>query len=1496
MNWSGKVLEAYTLATGARDTSKEFNLHTDNARGAGIWSDRTTIWVADTDDSKLYAYKLADGTRQDGTNNTTNKEFDTNADNADPVGIWSNGTTIWVGDASDNKVYAYTLAGGARDTGKEFDTHSNNSYLNGIWSNGTTMWVAGTYNNPQKVYAYTLAGGARDTSKEFNLTPATIEPVGLWSDGATMWVLNSADTKLYAYHAHPTHPELTATNIGPTGATLEISRHTAAWWYQRATPTGDNTCRRAAANTTRAALSGLAADTKYTYTAYDRSGCRSTDEIASGTFTTADFGDRDTTKEFALDDNLNINARQIWSDGATMWVVDATSSSEKLFAYTLATGARDTSKEFNLDSGNTNPQGLWSDGTTVWVADLDDNKLYAYTLATGARDTSKEFNLYTTWGSGGNRSPAGLWSDGTTMWVLNVFDRKLYAYDLATGARDAARESALAPTTPTIDNANGLWSDGTTMWVADYYDEKVYAFNLATGARDTAREYDLDVNRDLTVYATGIWSDGATLWVVEANQYEMHAYHAYTPTPRLAVTGIGNRGATLTMHWHAEDWWYKRTAPTGNNSCRQVAAGTTTATLSGLPDGSEYTYKAYDDRGCGSGNEIGSVTFSTTTLTIDDPSATTMRLTIASHTGDWYYKYTSPSGGRCSEKVTGTTTRATGLAVNRAHTFAAYSNSTCSQRLTTAAPHSTTTPALAAVAGSAAGTVNLTLSGWTITDFISVPPWVVDKDGNWYTKYTTPKGGQCSTPQKALTGSTTDLVVGTAYTFAAYSDSACANLVATAAAVTAPGGAGSQSLGATGQATGATGPTGGDQGQVGGAGGQAEAGELPGSIASVIVVHNGDNVSALWAAADNADSYEGQYSYNGGITWNPVTVPAGGTVLTIQNVSSEWSYIVGVRPRNAAGNGAWTYSAAVSVGRGAAALAEVGSPSLTVGADGSAAWSYTFPQGAQYVYTALRWVTTAMQEADDWSGTNTQVFYDAAANKYALTGLSAGMEYKAMVIISLTVNGEIRQAKSDTVVFTMPPDSVAGVTASRESGNIAASWNGVTGATGYDVRYSTDDGATWTKAATNQSETTYTLTGADNSLAYVIGVRAVNSGGESGWTDSATVAAVPPPPASVSGVTASRESGNIAASWDGVTGATGYDVRYSTDDGATWTKAATNQSETTYTLTGADNSLAYVVGVRAVNSGGESGWTDSATVPAEEGASTPVQPQAPAGVTASRESGSIAASWDGVTGATGYDVRYSTDDGATWTKAATNQTETTYTLSGADNSLAYVIGVRAVNSGGESGWTDSDTVPAVSQPAQAPGKVTNLSASREKGGITVSWDAVAGATKYHITYSTDGEASWSLAAAEHTTNGITISNADASLPYIVGVRAGNSVGWSGWVNSRDVPAVPQQPAQAPGKVTNLSASRGNGNITVSWDAVAGATKYHITYSTDGGASWSLAAAEHTTNGITISNADASLPYIVGVRAGNATGWSSWVNSKEVPAGSSSGNDQGASAQ
>ena len=143
-----------------------------NTFALGVWSDGTTMWVADDDDNKLYAYTLSSKARD------SDKDIDLHSDNTNPWGIWSDGTTIWVVDTHDRKLYAYTLATKARDDTKDIDLHTENANPGGIWSDGTTIWV--TNQASPKLYAYTLATKARAATKEFNTHSENRFPNGVW--------------------------------------------------------------------------------------------------------------------------------------------------------------------------------------------------------------------------------------------------------------------------------------------------------------------------------------------------------------------------------------------------------------------------------------------------------------------------------------------------------------------------------------------------------------------------------------------------------------------------------------------------------------------------------------------------------------------------------------------------------------------------------------------------------------------------------------------------------------------------------------------------------------------------------------------------------------------------------------------------------------------------------------------------------------------------------------------------------------------------------------------------------------------------------------------------------------------------------------------------------------------------------------------------------------------------------------------------------------------
>ena len=271
-----------------------------------------------------------------------------------------------------------------------------------------------------------------------------------------------------------------------------------------------------------------------------------------------------------------------------------------------------------------------------------------------------------------------------------------------------------------------------------------------------------------------------------------------------------------------------------------------------------------------------------------------------------------------------------------------------------------------------------------------------------------------------------------------------------------------------------------------------------------------------------------------------------------------------------------------------------------------------------------------------------------------------------------------------------------------------------------------------------------------------------------------------------------------------------------------------------------------------------------------------IVPDAPASVSASRSNGDIAVSWSASVGTTGYDVQYSTDNETSWTRAATNQSGTSYTLGNADSANAYVFGVRALNADGESGWTKSASVGPPAAETQAPGDVSSVSVVHNGSSLSVSWSAAERAASYHVTYSSDGGQSWSLAALAHQGTSLTIDNADSGATYIVGVRAGNDAGYGGWTDS------PPASASAPDAVGSVSVVHNGGSLSVSWSAAERAASYHVTYSYDGGQSWHLAALAHEGTSLTIDNADAGKTYVVGVRAGNAYGFSGWTDS--APAG------------
>ena len=477
---------------GDRAAGREFDFHSSHNEPGSAWSDGTTMWVVDREDDKLYAYVLEAGSTFG--DRVTGKEFSFHSDNAHALGVWSDGTTLWASDHEDDQVYAYVLVPesgqslGDRVTGKEFDLHSNNGEAAGIWSDGATMWVADWTDD--QMYAYVLVPesgqslGDRVTGREFDLRSDNGDPSGVWSDGDIMLVADRVNDYIYSYEV-PDFPG--SVSLSPDQP--RVRAPVTASLTDGDGGVGNESWQWSRANSKTGTFSDIAGAASAAYT-------------------------------------------PVWDDlgkflKATVSYEDADGPGKSASAVTgkAVLGRWDIKPH----SDNAGVRDIWSDGETLWVTDFAGSKAYAYVLdptgseGIGDRVAGRDFDFHSN-----HDHPGSAWSDGTTMWVADSDDDKLYAYVLEAGSTFGNRVSSKEFDLHSDNGGpSGIWSDGATMWVADSDEDKLYAYVLEPGTgqsrgdRVTGKEFDLHSDNG---GPSGIWSDGATVWVADGEDDQLYAY------------------------------------------------------------------------------------------------------------------------------------------------------------------------------------------------------------------------------------------------------------------------------------------------------------------------------------------------------------------------------------------------------------------------------------------------------------------------------------------------------------------------------------------------------------------------------------------------------------------------------------------------------------------------------------------------------------------------------------------------------------------------------------------------------------------------------------------------------------------------------------------------------------------------------------------------------------------------------------------------------------
>jgi fibronectin type 3 domain-containing protein len=266
-------------------------------------------------------------------------------------------------------------------------------------------------------------------------------------------------------------------------------------------------------------------------------------------------------------------------------------------------------------------------------------------------------------------------------------------------------------------------------------------------------------------------------------------------------------------------------------------------------------------------------------------------------------------------------------------------------------------------------------------------------------------------------------------------------------------------------------------------------------------------------------------------------------------------------------------------------------------------------------------------------------------------------------------------------------------------------------------------------------------------------------------------------------------------------------------------------------------------------------------------------PTAPTGLTAAAANAQVTLNWTAGSGATGYYVKRSTTTGGPYTQIAT-EAGTSDTDTGLTNGTKYFYVVSAYNSAGQSANSaEVNATPVLPAPA-APSGLAGVAGNAQ---VSLSWTASATATSYHVKRSTSSGAETQISAP--TSTSYTDTGLTNSVKYFYVVSAVNSGGES--ANSSEVSATPLAPANPPAAPTGLQATGGNAQISLSWNASAGAASYNLKRSTTTGGPYNTAVASPTLTNYTDTNVTNGTTYYYVVSAVNTAGQS--ANSAQTSA-------------
>ena len=383
----------------------------------------------------------------------------------------------------------------------------------------------------------------------------------------------------------------------------------------------------------------------------------------------------------------------------------------------------------------------------------------------------------------------------------------------------------------------------------------------------------------------------------------------------------------------------------------------------------------------------------------------------------------------------------------------------------------------------------------------------------------------------------------------------------------------------------------------------------------------------------------------------------------------------------------------------------------------------------------------------------TDVYYDGTAEDWAKIFIGDGNE-----------------PLTNATLHCVPSAPVVKIGNSAASGKPQLTWRAMYGATSYRIYRSTSRGSGYSLLGTTTA-TSYTNTGAKAGTTYYYRVKACNDAGLSPYSNvvSGQVKSVTPKlSAPVVKIGHSAASGKPMLTWNAVSGATSYKVYRATSQNGTYSLLGT-VTATSYTNTGAKAGTTYYYKVKAVNSAGESAFSNVVSGRATVTTLT---------MGHSSTSGKPQLTWKAVSGAASYKVYRATSKNGAYSVINTTKA-LTYTNTGAALGTTYYYKVEALNAAGKSmGFS------AIVEGKVAP--VLAVGYSSVSGKPQLTWKAVPGATEYQVYRSTQQNSGYTKINTTTATSYVN-TGAKANTTYyykLVAVKGTAASDFSNIVNAR----------------------------------------------------------------------------------------------------------------